>query len=152
MTPGLHAKLGLKVMSDFYSASGQPKATLAMAVPSGKIQKNQEKGYELELVINVEDSKGQIRSRLHKIYSSKKDHSGEYFILLEDISVLQEPYAIYLALRDNVTGHRSTWMKTIYPKPHHLKKNRATPPGNPSYNDVSKWENKVVDNGVEAIK
>ena len=151
LTPGFHQQLDMKVFSDFFSKNGEPRVTLALSVPAEKLKAKNSNGYELELVVNVEDAQGKIRRRVHKTFSTK-DISGNMLQCIEEMSVLREPYAIYLALRDNASGNRSTWYKTVYPKPHHMKKEQANSPFDANYVDVSGWNSKTVDDGVKVEK
>jgi VWFA-related protein len=151
LTPGFHQQLDLKVFSDFYSDNGQPKVSLALSIPADKLSVKARKGYELELVVNVEDANGQIRRRVHKTFSAD-EVTGKMLQCVEELSVLREPYAIYLALRDNSSGNRSTWYKTIYPKAHHMKKERAVSPFDANYVDVSKWKSREIDDGVKVTR
>jgi VWFA-related protein len=150
LTPGFHRELEMKVMTDFYSSSGKPHLALAVSIPANKISGDERQGYKLELVINIEDAKGQIRRRVHKTFESK-DFSGEILKCIEETEVIKEPFAVYLAMRDNISGKRSTWSKVIYPRPEHEKTAKATPSATDSSVDLAQWKVNQIKDGVKVI-
>ena len=151
LTPGFHNQFPLRIFTNLHKKEGLPHVALAVTFPKTAISEKKRAGYELELVINVEDAKGQIRRRIHKIY--RKDQiSCENLKILENFSVIQEPFAIYLAIRDNVSAKRSTWSKTIYPKKNTYGSYSGKKPFDDSYDDLNKWKVKHVKDGVPVLK
>lgn len=149
LTPGFHQQLDMSVFTDNYSSQNSPRMTVAFQLPAAKLDKTSRGEHELEMVLNVEDAQGNIRFRLHKTFSSKdKIENGELH-LMEDFAVPREPYAVYLAVRDNSTGNRSTWYKTIYPKDRHMKIDRAASPFSKVSADIGSWKSQQVKDGVK---
>ena len=148
LTPGFHRELDLKVLNDFFSKDGEPYIALALSLPADKV--SNDAGYELELVINVEDAKGQLRRRIHKTFSSS-DISGQKLQYVEELNVIKEPFAVFLAVRDNNSGKRSTWSRVVYPKPEHMKTQKAQTPFDNTFVDISNWKSRNIDDGVKVI-
>jgi VWFA-related protein len=149
LTPGFHQQLKMKVFTDNYSQKGKPRMTLAFELPSDGLNEVKKGEHELEMVLNIEDAKGNIRHRIHKTFNSEGRVENGELHLMEDFPVPNEPYAVYLAVRDNSNGNRSTWYKTIYPKAKHLKQIRARSPFSKVSADIGTWKSKKVKDGVK---
>ena len=149
LTPGFHHQLDMKVFTDNYSDKGRPRMTLAFELPAAKLHRVRSGEHELEMVLNVEDAKGNIRHRIHKTFNSRDKLENGELHLLEDFPVPGEPYAVYLAVRDNSNGNRHTWYKTVYPKQRHMKLKRAQSPFSKVSADIGTWKSKKVKDGVD---
>jgi VWFA-related protein len=113
LVPGVRNELGIAARTFTIPIPGNPQTIMAFSIDTAKIEKGSKGGYEIEMVINVEDREGRIRYRNHKIFKSGDGQLPSELWFSENIPVLPNGAGIYLALRDNSNGRRSTF-RDIY--------------------------------------
>jgi hypothetical protein len=117
MVSGLFNELGLQAKSYILPLSNNPASVVAIRLDSAALGQTAGLGREIELVCNVVDTKGQMRFRDHRIFrhASGADLPPELWLNCE-VPITSEASALYLAVRDNATGSRSTWRVIVLNK------------------------------------
>lgn len=114
LVPGARNELGLRARCFRLPALDKHQVLLSLILDSEKIKLSEDGDYRLELVINVEDEQGRIRFRTHKIFTAgRKEELTPRLWLTENVPIIPEGCAVFLAIRDNATGKRATWKGEI---------------------------------------
>lgn len=109
LAPRMRNELGLDVRAHRLPMADGHQLLISLNLLSGNIAKLKRGSRELELVINVEDQKGNIRYRTHKIFQNKREGLPQSLWLTEVLPVIDGGCTVYLAMRDNACGRRSAW-------------------------------------------
>ena len=155
LTPGLVNELELDARGIALPLRNDPTVIVTFSI-NGKVLGKTRKGHrELEMVINLEDRQGQIRFRAHKIFKrSVREELPAKLCFNMNIPLLSDPCAVYLAVRDNATGARSTWREIFEP----LQKqgdapliSEPIPQSNAEDERLNTWVISNVKDGVEPV-
>lgn len=110
LVPGILNELDLQARGYLVPLGNNPTAVVTFRIDPELLESKDGGGRELEYVINLEDRQGRMRFRDHKIVRSiPGEQQPDNYWLSCEVPVLNEPCAAYLAVRDNVSGNRSTW-------------------------------------------
>lgn len=110
LTPGILNELGLVAQGYRLPPSDKRQALIAFQLSGEKPAKDYERGYELEMVIKIADRDGQTKYLRHKILRFNNDRELPQQLWQNLTVPLDEEWnALFLALRDNVSGRRSSW-------------------------------------------
>jgi VWFA-related protein len=108
MIPGILNELGLTARGYRVPAAANPSAVLMFQLESGGLSTKDDETLELEMVVAVQDTEGNIRYRTHRILRSDQEYgSNEQLWLAEYVPVPAEAGDIFLVVRDNVSGRRT---------------------------------------------
>lgn len=152
LAPGARNELGLDAHGYTVPFSSRQQVLLAFKIDSNRVGKSESGGCELEMVINVEDSKGDIRYRSHKVFKNQSENLPGELWLFKNIPLADDGCTVFLAVRDNAGGRRATWS---YP----FKGYSGTQDSRPRVmsimlspdlkGDMSKWESEEIADGIK---
>lgn len=112
LLPGVRNELGLEARSYRLPMGSKHQTLMTFKLDPGKIGTTSKGGIELEMVINIEDREGRIRYRSHKIFETTGNVPNQAWFS-QHLPAIANGSAVFLAVRDNATGDRSTW-RDIY--------------------------------------
>jgi VWFA-related protein len=153
LAPGTIDDLGLRARGIGLSSNGVPAALVVFEFDAGRLGKRTVGEREVEMVINVEDTAGDIRYRCHKVFRSFEEDSAETVWMAWTVPLVPTGSRIFLAVRDNVTGNRATWREpfgTIDQESRSPKLCRPILSVDEAAGDLRSWLCENVKDGVDA--
>ena len=109
LAPGIRNDLHLKARAYEIPLTSDRTALLGFSIDSTIPLAAADGTRELEILITLKDSEEQDRYRIHKILKSREVISQPRLRLGYEVPLLRERCVIYLAVRDNNSGWRSSW-------------------------------------------